>query len=383
MKTRSIITLSMVTLLLSTSLLMGMTVEDVVYEAFESELKRRPTKEEFIRYTDLVEDRRLDVRELRREIRHLDRRSSGPSRPTLERNNTRFPEREYFEKRRWVESAFEEHTGRLPTRTELDEYCDICLEQRYSRDAISRRIAADYRQYPRENYDPHEVHYDFDRYSSDAEVEWIIGEIFREELDQEVDDGSMRKYRRLMIDRGWSERRVREDILSSPELMWVTNQKIVVRAYEDLLDRRPSVQERDAYVRDMIDRRWDEQRLRDAIRKSREYTYDRPRNMIDKAYRETLLREPDAGAYSLVREIVRRDWSLDDVNDHLRKSHEYRTNAIPKIINLVYDEMLQREPDDYGIQFYGDRLREGWTIEQMRTHVRASDEYAKKHGNRK
>lgn len=378
MKTFTIVTLSLLFHLIGSISLAAQSAEDVVYDAFEEVLDRRPTRDELNHYVDQVENQRWSYSDMARELRRNNRSSQERSSHS-DRARGRHPERDYYEKRRWVESAFEEHLGRLPTRVEMDSYCDMCLDHGYSRSDLERRISSDFQGQARGSYRD-DSYYEYDRYSSGEEVEWIIAELFKTELDQEVDEASLRKYRRLMIDDGWSERRVRQDILSSPELVRGRYEKYVVRAYEDLLDRTPSPRERDGYVQDMIRHRWDEQKLRSMIKKSREYTYDRPRRMIEAAYRETLLREPDADAYTLVREIVRRDWSLDEVNAHLRKSHEYRTRTIGTMIDQAYAELLNRKPDPYGIQFYSQRAREGWSFEQIKNHIRSSDEYAEKHG---
>ncbi|MEQ9822901.1 MAG: hypothetical protein ABQ298_00780 [Puniceicoccaceae bacterium] len=376
MKTLAIYTLSLLSLLTLVAPVSAQSVEDVVYDAFEAVLDRRPTRDELNYYADRTERERWSYSELKRELEY---RHSGERSGQDRRDSRRHSSRDAYESRRWIEASFEEHLGRLPTRMEMDSYCDLCLDHGYNRTQLDRRIADDFRGRQREYYRD-DASYDFDRYSGNEEVEWIIADIFRTELDQEVDETSLRKYRRLMLDDGWSERRVRKDILSSPELVRGRYEKYVVRAYEDLLDRTPSPRERDGYVQDMIRHRWDESKLRSMIKKSREYTYDRPRRLIETAYRETLLREPDADAYTLVREIVRRDWSLEDVNAHLRESHEYRTQTVGKMIDLAYAELLNRKPDPYGIQFYSQRVREGWSFEQIKKHIRSSDEYREKHG---
>ena len=46
------------------------------------------------------------------------------------------------------------------------------------------------------------------------------------------------------------------------------------------------------------------------------------------------------------------------------------------MLHIAYKELLDREPDDYGIGFYTKRAMEGWTFEDIKTHIRASDEYA-------
>ena len=398
MKLRTIFILATTLTLLPAGIAFADAPEDIVNNMFREVLKRNPTHEEFDYYKHLVIENGWDNSDLKRVLRqkkseaierevngddgHDHHRDYGRDRGEYQeqgRDRSRYAGRDYYEKRRWVEGAFEDKVGRLPSRDEMDDYCDLCVEKRYNRSDLERQISDDYRGESRGMRREEDYRYNFDRYSNEEEVELIIEDIFRGELEQDVDDASMRKYRRLMIDEGWSEKRVRNDIVNSPELVRGKYEKIVVRAYEDLLERTPNPRERDGYVDDMMRQRWDERRLRDAIKRSREYSYDRPRRIIEQAYRETLLREADPGAYSLVSEINRHDWSIEDVKVNLRRSAEYRDQTIPKMLDIAYAELLNRKPDSYGIEFYTKRAREGWTFEQIKDHIRASDEYARTH----
>lgn len=370
--------------------------KDIVYNMFNEVLKRNPTREEFAIYMDLVIENGWDNSDLKSVLRqkksdainheiygepsreydagyeqHRDRGSDGARR--------QYSGREYYEKRRWVEAAFEEELERLPSRREMDDYCDLCLDERYSKSDLRRRVGDDFRGKSRMSGRDRNGRYDYDRYSSDEEVEIIIEDLFQKELGEAVDRASMRKYRRLMIDEGWSERQIRNDIVSSPKMVREDLEKVVVRAYEDLLGQRPGPRDRDYYVDEMIKRRLDEKGLRQTIKRSREYTVDRPRTLIDTAYKRVLLRDADPSAYALERMIVQKDWDLEAVENHLRQSQEYRTQTVPKMLELAYEELLNRRPDPYGIGFYTERAMEGWSFEQIKDHIRASDEYAKTH----
>ena len=385
----TITVLMLATVLLPMSAISRTPPRDIVYNMFNEVLKRNPTPEEFDIYMDLVIENGWDNSDLKEVLRQKKRDAKNRAmygdnwgddydydRPHLDRGFNRHSERDYWESRRWIESSFDQHLGRLPTRREMERYCEICLDKDYSRNELSRRISDDYRGERRYRGSRYNERYDYERYASEAEVEYIIEEIFRDELRRDVDHDSMRKYRRLMIDEGWSERRVREDLAHQPQMSRMDLEKVVVRAYEDLLDKRPSTPERDRYVELMLNRHWDERKLRDSIKRSREYTYDRPRNLIKKAYQNVLLREAEAAAFNLSNTIVSRGWNLEDIENHLRKSAEYRDHTIPKMLHIAYKELLDREPDDYGIGFYTKRAMEGWTFEDIKTHIRASDEYA-------
>jgi len=394
MKIRCLNLLALTLMFLSAGIALADTPESIVNNMFREVLKRNPTPEEFDYYRHLVIENGWDNSDLKTVLRNkkadaMDREINGEDYHrsdssnnhydnSHDRRDNRYAERDYYERRRWVEKSFQDRLGRLPSRGEMDDYCNRSLDEHYSRSDLDRRIDEDFRgQFRGRNSD--EDRYNYKRYSSEEEVEIIIRDVYWDVWKQDVDDSTMRKYRRLMLDEGWSERSIRRDMEKNPELLWERFQPIVVRAYEDLLERTPTVKERDAYVDDMIRYRWDEPKLREMIKKSREYTYDRPRRFVEQAYKDTLLRDPDPGAYSLVNEIVRHDWSLDDVRANLRRSNEYRTQTIPKMIEMVYAELLNRKPDPYGINFYSDKARQGWTMEDIKKHIRVSDEYKQKH----
>lgn len=48
------------------------------------------------------------------------------------------------------------------------------------------------------------------------------------------------------------------------------------------------------------------------------------------------------------------------------------------MVKLAYEEVLDREPDPAGERFYLARACEGWTFEQIKNHMRQSDEYRSK-----
>ena len=106
--------------------------------------------------------------------------------------------------------------------------------------------------------------------------------------------------------------------------------RIVTRAYQDLLNREPDQQGLRQYRTRMIDDDWTEAQVRDSIRKSPEYiekttmTYPKAQEVVRRAYLSTLKREPDAGSRGFVDKVMRDHWTQADVERELRKSSEYR-----------------------------------------------------------
>jgi hypothetical protein len=106
--------------------------------------------------------------------------------------------------------------------------------------------------------------------------------------------------------------------------------RIVRRAYEDILDRPPDTAGLRLYRSRIIDDGWSEQQVREALRKSSEYreknTMTRPKaeEIVRRAYLSELQREPDAGSRTYVDRVLRDHWTEQDVARELRKSAEYR-----------------------------------------------------------
>jgi hypothetical protein len=106
--------------------------------------------------------------------------------------------------------------------------------------------------------------------------------------------------------------------------------RIVRRAYEDILDRQPDSAGLRLYRSRIIDDGWTEAQVREALRKSPEYrekntmTRARAEEIVRNAYLSVLQREPDSGSRGYVDKVLRDKWTQQDVERELRRSPEYR-----------------------------------------------------------
>jgi len=188
-------------------------------------------------------------------------------------------------------------------------------------------------------------------------------------------------------------------------------ERIVRRAYQDILGRDPDAQGLRTYRSKIIDEGWTEADVRNALRNSDEYaggsaggfrtsSADR---IIRRAYQDILGRDPDAqGLATYRRNILERGWDEHDVREALRKSPERRvTGGRPAdsgigsgvvrgaslsdaeataIVRRAYQSMLGRDPDPDGLESYKAKiLREGWTEADVAKALRNSPEYRSKH----
>jgi Peptidase inhibitor family I36 len=106
---------------------------------------------------------------------------------------------------------------------------------------------------------------------------------------------------------------------------------VVRGAYRDILEREPDAAGLRLYRSRLIDDGWSEKQVRDALHNSPEYrekhnmTPLKAEEIVRRAYRSELGREPDAGSRAYVNRVLRDHWTEQDVIRELRKSPEYRS----------------------------------------------------------
>ncbi len=104
-----------------------------------------------------------------------------------------------------------------------------------------------------------------------ADPDAIIKRAFLDLLGREPDPAGVRDYRSLVIDQGWTETMVRDNIRRSDEFRREGADRIVRRAYLDVLGREADPEGLRLYRGKVLDKNWTEGDVRDALRKSDEY----------------------------------------------------------------------------------------------------------------
>ncbi len=345
-------------------------VENQVLQLYDEILNREPLAYEFLELRSYMLEDNWSIHDARRYLRDQQRNSNFNGRP-----NTQYGRVDEGMAREWVNESFTQYVGRRPNSRELEEYCELVLDDGYDYESIQHRIDWEHNgmngRYRGANQGQN--YYEYQR------IDRMISSAYRDTFRSQPDRDQFRDYRRSILNEGWSEAQFKQQLNRERAQIWRDLQDAVTVAYEELLERKPSTVNRDRYVEAMFNDRWSNKQLYDEIRKSREYQYDRPNRIIKAAYRNVLLREVDQGAIEPLRQsIVKQNWKLIDVENNLRKSKEYRTETIYKMIDIAYEEVLNREPDEYGINYYSRRLLEGWTLEDIKEDMRKSDEYREK-----
>jgi Domain of unknown function (DUF4214) len=235
----------------------------------------------------------------------------------------------------------------------------------------------------------------------DSRTDRMIERAFRDALGRAPHDDEYRRYRRRVEEDGWDERDIKDDVNArddyrshkgSSERRYDTSDvdRIVRRAYEDILDRAPDSAGMRLYRSRMIDDGWSEHQVRDALRNSPEAKTVASRSadrVITRAYQDVLGREPDyAGLNTYRRKMLDEGWDEHDVRKALQRSPEMRQkqNSVndaeaQNIVRRAYQNVLGREPDPAGMAGYKSRVtRDRWTQSDVERELRRSDEYRSK-----
>jgi hypothetical protein len=100
---------------------------------------------------------------------------------------------------------------------------------------------------------------------------------------------------------------------------------IVRRAYEDLFGRAPDTEGLRYHRGLVIDQGWTEAMLRDHLKRSEEFRGPGIDRIINRAYEDVLGRAPDpSGLHTYRRVLLEDEWTEQQLRDHLRRSDEYR-----------------------------------------------------------
>jgi hypothetical protein len=145
--------------------------------------------------------------------------------------------------------------------------------------------------------------------------------------------------------------------------------------FRDSRDRRDDRNDRD-------NRRDDRNDRRDGGRSEGETA--RAREIVRRAYLSVLQREPDPAAEGWVDNVLRNHWSEADLERELRNSAEYRdkfTLTRPKAQEMVrraYLNVFKREPDPGAAGWVDNVLRNNWTQDDLERELRNTPEFRQK-----
>jgi hypothetical protein len=216
---------------------------------------------------------------------------------------------------------------------------------------------------------------------------------FRSVLGRDPSARELARYRSLMVRFGWSERDVRSDLAARTDYRRYRNDRgtrpnaAIRSAYLDILGREPDPEGLREYRERMVRDGWSEQDVREALRNSAEYASIREASadrIVRRAYLDVLKREPDPEGLAAYRQqVIEHGWEYHDVRLALARSPERRQvrRAVPEedareIVRRAYLAVLSREPDPGGLATYTEKvMREGWSQGDVERTLRDSEEY--------
>ena len=162
-------------------------------------------------------------------------------------------------------------------------------------------------------------------FNTQREADRAIQSAYREFFDREPDYSGLQTCRRRLLDEGWNVDDLRRSLRRSDEFRQRDVAAIVRRAYLAELGREPDGGGLAAWTGQLKKHGWTENELRAELRRSDEAREKLAREIVDRAYRDLLGREPDAeGRAVFVRRMLRDNWTEQKVRDAIRKSPEYR-----------------------------------------------------------
>jgi hypothetical protein len=200
--------------------------------------------------------------------------------------------------------------------------------------------------------------------------------LFEDLLGREPTGRELQNYRDYTRSQPYTAEQLATELRTTREYRELTPERVIQRAYRDLLNREPDAAGMRQFRRRMIDQHWSPGQVRQALRESEEYQLRHVDLAIDRAYDDLLERKPDATGREQYRQFLRHGGSEEDMRARIRQSVEYRVTLPDAKTKRAYLEVLHREADASGIETYRRKIvDQGWTEEDVKNALRRSPEY--------
>lgn len=165
-----------------------------------------------------------------------------------------------------------------------------------------------------------------------------------------------------------------------PRLDRRTADMIVTRAYREVLNRSPDPEGLVTYRERLMYEGWTERQVIEQLQRSGEARAVNPDETIRQIYREVLGREPDANGLAHYRAKWRDGWTIGQIRADLARSNEGKDTYVRDVITRAYRDLLGRDPDPQGYAVYEKAMRQrGYTERDVRAAIMSGDEYKKLH----
>lgn len=159
-----------------------------------------------------------------------------------------------------------------------------------------------------------------------------------------------------------------------------TADTIIYRAYRDVLNRAPDPEGLATYRHRLMFEGWTEHQIIRQLQRSGEARAVNADEAITRLYREVLGRDPDPNGLAHYRAKWRDGWTQGQIRDDLRRSNEGRNTYVREVITRAYRDLLGRDPDPGGYATYERAMRErGYSERDVRAAIMSSEEYRQRH----
>lgn len=262
-----------------------------------------------------------------------------------------------------VAVIFEEYTGRRPSDREVRRYHDLAMERRWDRDRFRDEF----------------------RRGDECRAltpDRVVESAFRDVLHRDPSGREFHLYMTHLETDGWTPGQVRRALRDSDEYREVEYERVIERAFRDVLERKPNRRDREHYLYLMTRRGMTEDELYRDLRDTPEYRIDIPNAKIVRAWKVVLGREPDLnGLERYRRTVVDRHYTQEDIERDLRKGPEFAERA-EQLVRRAYLDLLGREADHDGLEYFKRKLIDGWNDGQVREALKKSPEYKNRRSGR-
>lgn len=162
---------------------------------------------------------------------------------------------------------------------------------------------------------------------------------------------------------------------SRPRLDRRTAEAMINRAFRQVLNRPADPDGMRTYLHRLMNEGWTERQMIEQLQRSSEARGTNADEAINKAFREVLGRDADPNGLAHYRAKWRNGWTQGQIREDLRRSQE---GARATVIR-AYREVLGRDPDPAGLATYTKAIRErGWSDRELRQTLMSGDEYRQK-----
>lgn len=249
---------------------------------FVDVLGRDPSQEELRSYRDRARTRRWGAEELRLDLRGTD--ECRQLTPELV-----------------IRRAWHEQFGGEPDNESMRRYRQCIVEQGWTPGRVRQAI--------RESEG-------FRARNANA----VIERAHREVLERAPDPTGREHYRRL-LQQGWSDEQVRADLRQSVEYRVDLPDSKTKRAYQKILGREADPSGIESYRKKLVDKGWTERDVENDLRRSAEFRNRSIDDVVRRVYRDVYRRDPDPDSLARYARLMReQNWTEGQLRDELAKA---------------------------------------------------------------